>query len=213
MQWWQTARLYLKDNASAYIWGNAEDLWRLWYKNGLRDSERLTFRNQIVWDKKNGQGMQSDDFRMYPTVTEHCLFFVLGEQSSNDVNSDNYWDGWNYLRDYLRTEKEKSGLTDKDLNRIAGHLKSGNRCHYFGESQWRMPTEDTYNSWQAYCQQNKIDAFKREYDDLKREWYSTRAYFDNTHDLMTDVWQYPRVKGEERWSHATPKPVDMIGRI
>ncbi|MFM6252739.1 MAG: hypothetical protein ACKPEQ_26945, partial [Dolichospermum sp.] len=34
MQWWQTARLYLKDNASAYIWGNAEDLWRLWYKNG-----------------------------------------------------------------------------------------------------------------------------------------------------------------------------------
>ncbi|MFM6281570.1 MAG: DNA methyltransferase, partial [Dolichospermum sp.] len=63
MQWWQTARLYLKDNASAYIWGNAEDLWRLWYKNGLRDSERLTFRNQIVWDKKNGQGMQSDDFR------------------------------------------------------------------------------------------------------------------------------------------------------
>ena len=30
---------------------------------------------------------------------------------------------------------------------------------------------------------------------------------------MTDVWEYPRVQGEERWSHATPKPVDMISRI
>ena len=59
----------------------------------------------------------------------------------------------------------------------------------------------------------EYDDLKREYDDLKREWYATRAYFNNTHDNMTDVWEYPRVKGEERWGHATPKPVDMIERI
>ena len=30
---------------------------------------------------------------------------------------------------------------------------------------------------------------------------------------MTDVWEFGRVIGEERFSHATPKPVEMIKRI
>jgi DNA modification methylase len=29
---------------------------------------------------------------------------------------------------------------------------------------------------------------------------------------MTDVWEYPKVSGEERLGHATPKPVAMIER-
>ena len=29
---------------------------------------------------------------------------------------------------------------------------------------------------------------------------------------MTDVWEFGRVHGEERFGHATPKPVAMIGR-
>jgi DNA modification methylase len=29
---------------------------------------------------------------------------------------------------------------------------------------------------------------------------------------MTDVWNFPRVTGDERHGHATPKPVDMIAR-
>jgi DNA modification methylase len=29
---------------------------------------------------------------------------------------------------------------------------------------------------------------------------------------MTDVWQFPRVVGDERFGHATPKPVAMIAR-
>ena len=51
MRWWQACRASLADNASVYIWGNAEDLWRLWYQGGLQASERLTFRNELVWNK------------------------------------------------------------------------------------------------------------------------------------------------------------------
>ena len=51
MAWWSVARAHLEANASVYIWGNAEDLWRLWYVGGLQQSERLTFRNEITWDK------------------------------------------------------------------------------------------------------------------------------------------------------------------
>ena len=176
----------------------------------VKDSERLTFRNQIIWYKDPsglGDGQNNSIMRSYGIRTEHCLFFMLGEQGFNN-NADNYWDGWENIRVYLKTELQKVGDI-KWAKRAAGHSeKSG--CHWFDASQWTMPTEEVYKAWQDAA---KGDAFKREYDDLKREWYATRAYFNNTHENMTDVWEYPRVKGEERWGHATPKPVDMIARI
>jgi DNA modification methylase len=233
MKWWRACRGSVADNASAYIWGNAEDLWRLWYKGGLKDSERLTLRNEIVWAKGDAgaggishQGM--DGLRLYPQQTERCLFFMVGEQGFNN-NADNYWDGWENIRVYLKTELQKVGDI-KWAKRAAGHSeKSG--CHWFDSSQWTMPTEEVYKAWQDEAKgkafkreyddlkreyddlKREYDDLKREYDDLKREWYETRAYFNNTHENMTDVWEYPRVQGEERWGHATPKPVDMIARI
>jgi DNA modification methylase len=221
MAWWRAARPHIEDNGSAYIWGNAEDLWRLWYVGGLKDSERLTLRNEIVWDKGHGQGMSSEDFRSYAPATERCLFFMLGEQGFNN-NADNYWEGWDSIVDYLDTQRQLMGWGIKDTKRIAGHSeKSG--CHWFDKSQWSMPTEETYNAWRNAASGNafkreynafkrEYDDLKREYDDLKREFYATRAYFDNAHDNMTDVWDFPRVTGDDRHGHATPKPVTMIER-
>jgi DNA modification methylase len=209
MQWWKACRYAIEDNGSAYIWGNAEDLWRLWYAGGLKDSERLTFRNEIVWDKQSGQGMLSDQHRMFPTASERCMFFMLGEQGFNN-NADNYWKGWEPIQEYLKSQRVLMGWDGRKIKEVAGHNGSGHGDHWTGRSQWTMPTEAVYKAWQAEASGK---AFKREYDDLKREWYTTRAYFDNTHENMTDVWTYPRVQGEERWSHATPKPVAMISRI
>jgi len=222
MKWIKACRKNVENNSSFYIWGNAEDLWRLWYCGGLKDSERLTFRNQVVWDKKHGQGMLAEEFRMFPTVTEHCLFFMLGE---SNWGSD-WWDGWADIKKWLIEQKNIARWNCDDINKILGTATGGGGMagHYFRQGgemkQWTLPTKEMYLKLQSYCQQNSIEAFdreyddlKREYDDLKREWYSTRAYFDNTHDSMTDVWEYPRVQGEERWGHATPKPVDMISRI
>lgn len=217
MEWWATFRIFLEDNASAYIWGNAEDLWRLWYSGGLRDSERLTFRNEIVWnkyDKSTCKPTVIEMMRSFVNYTERALFFMLGEQGFNN-NADNYWEGWGPIRGYLKSELAKVGDI-KWAKRAAGHsIKSG--CHWFDASQWSMPTEKVYKAWQAEA---KGDAFKREYDDLKREYddlkqefYATRAFFDNTHDNMTDVWEFSRVTGEDRHGHATPKPVDMMERV
>ena len=30
---------------------------------------------------------------------------------------------------------------------------------------------------------------------------------------MTDVWQFHRVGGDDRWEHETPKPVEMVQRV
>ena len=213
MEWWRAMRPHLADNASAYIWGNAEDLWRLWYVGGLRDSERVTFRNEIVWKKGSaGAGgishMGAEALRLYPNETERCLFFMLGEQGFNN-NADNYWEGWDSVVNYLRAERDKTGWSIAKFKQLAGHSETSG-CHWFDKSQWMMPTRPVYEAWQQAAREH--DAFKREHDDLKREFYATRAYFDNTHDNMTDVWHFERVKGEERHDHATPKPVEMMER-
>jgi DNA modification methylase len=211
MEWWRVARPHLTDNASAYIWGNAEDLWRLWYRGGLADSERLTFRNEIAWAKGDaGAGgishQGAEGLRLYPNETERCLFFMLGEQGFNN-NADNYWEGWEGIRSQLKADCDKMGWGAKDIERICGVGMYG---HWFTKSQWTFIPEEHYRKLQAAAREH--DAFKREHDELKREFYVTRAYFDNTHDNMTDVWNFPRVAGEERHGHATPKPVDMIAR-
>ena len=207
MQWWSASRPFVEDNGSTYIWGTAEDLWRLWYLGGLRDSERLTFRNEIVWTKEGAQGSNSDAHRMYPTGSERCIFFMLGEQGFS-INADVYWEGWEGVRVYLKTERDKMGWDNAKCKELAGHSPTSG-CHWFDKSQWTMPTQDVYEAWQNASN----DAFKKDYDELKKEFYSTRAYFDNTHDLMTDVWQFNRVQGEDRHGHATPKPVEMMERV
>ncbi len=82
MEWWTTFRLFLADNASAYIWGNAAELWRLWYRGGLEASEPLRLRNEIVWDKGDTPGMKSGLLTQYPNASERCLYIQLGRKGA-----------------------------------------------------------------------------------------------------------------------------------
>jgi len=216
MQWWNAWRTKTADNGSVYIWGNAPDLWRLWYQGGLQDSERLTMRNEIAWYKGGGGfNVGTEAGRMY-FPNERCLFFMIGEQGFNN-NADNYWHGWDGILHKLQKDCDAMGWTAKDIQRICG---VGNYCHWFTESQWVFIPEEHYKKLQAEAKKvgehdafkREHDAFKREHDELKREFYATRAFFNNTHDNMTDVWQFERVTGEERHGHATPKPVEMMAR-
>jgi ParB-like chromosome segregation protein Spo0J len=219
MEWWATLRTFMEDNASAYIWGNAPDLWRLWYVGGLSDSERVTLRNEIVWNKKHGQGMGSKEFRSFPNASERCLFFMLGEQGFNN-NADNYWDGWEEIRLYLVNEKKKTGLSNEEIKSVTNTTHS----HYWTTSQWAFPTKEHYEAIQNLANgagfhksydklKKEYDKLKKEYDKLKKEFYESRCYFDNSHDNMTDAWEFSRVTGLDRHGHATPKPVEMMERI
>jgi hypothetical protein len=100
--------------------------------------------------------------------------------------------------------------------------------HWFGKSQWVFISRENYEKLQHLAEGR---AFDRSYDDLRREYAqlkavfdgeirdpraeqfrASRPYFDNSHSVMRDVWEFPRVVGEEREGHATPKPVDMAER-
>lgn len=227
MEWWRAYRPFLASNGSAYIWGNAIDLWRLWFRSdGLNNAEPLTLRNEIVWDKKSIAGMASPDLTMYPIATERCLFFQVGRYVFKvNQTKDDYWPGWDPVRTQLCAEREKAGLTPSQIKKICGNHMYG---HWFSTSQWVFISRDNYeklkNAAQGQAFTKPYDTLEAEYRQLERvfkgevrdprwqEFSAARPYFDNAHDIMHDVWDFPRVTGEDRFGHATPKPVAMMER-
>ena len=202
----------LKDNGSWYCWGIDEPLMDI-YSNILKPmakENKITFRNLITWDKGNGQGQLSADFRMYPIADEKCLFVMAGVQGFSN-NADNYFEAWEPIRIYLKQERDRMGWSNADMKKMCGHSPTSG-CHWFDKSQWMMPTEEEYKAWQQHA---KGEGFKKEYEEIKKEYYSTRAYFDNTHDNQNNVWHFDRAGKDERkhtGGHATPKPIALCSR-
>ena len=207
----------LKDNGSWYCWGIDEPLMDI-YSNilkPLQKENKITFRNLITWKKENDNptmlfnGACSSTNRSFYT-NEKCLFVMCGVQGFNN-NQDNYFEGWEPVRQYLVGEAEKVGLTPKKLQEITG---VGMYSHWFGKSQFAFITEEHYKELQNYYKK-EYDVFKKEYDELKKEYYSTRAYFDGTQDQCIDVWVHDVTSQKEReftGGHATPKPIALCGR-
>ena len=200
----------LKDNGSWYCWGIDEPLMDI-YSNILKPmakENKITFRNLITWDKGNGQGQLSSEFKMYPIADEKCLFVQVGIQCLT-LNADQYWEEYEPIRGYLENEAQKVGLTAKKLQEICG---VGMYAHWFTKSQFTLIPKEHYLKLQDYY---KGKAFTKQYEELRKQYEELRAYFDNTHDNMNNVWHFSKTSGEERESaggHATPKPIALCTR-
>lgn len=223
MEWWATYRTFVADNASAYIWGNAADLWRLWWTGGLGTSEKLELRNEIVWDKSGDpnptarvNGLPFEGQTMFFS-TERCLFFQIGDQFRGNINAEDFPETWEPVRAYFEGEAVAAGIKPADIKRVCG---CGMYSHWFTRSQFTLMPEQHYRTLAA----EYPGRFARPWRELKAEWdhvksgptsqiQQERSYFDNTHDAMTDVWKFLRVTGDERHGHATPKPVEMMERV
>jgi hypothetical protein len=223
--WWSAWREHWAPNGSAYVWGNAPDLWRWWWAGGLSDDAELMVRNEIVWDKETAPGMRSAGEHSYVTATERCLLVFRGQQFLANQNKDEYWEGNEPLRLYVVGQIAAAGWTNKDVNRLTGTHMAG---HWTGKSQFHAISRHHYDTLRDAAAGR---AFPLEYDEmfahvfpelraganehrrtLSAELRDMRTYFDNAHDVMTDVWRFGRVVGEERFGHATPKPVAMCER-
>jgi DNA modification methylase len=216
-QWIPLQFTVLKDNGSWYCWGIDEPLMDI-YSHILKPyikEQKATFRNLITWDKSNGQGQMSEDFRMYPIADEKCLFVMCGVQGFNN-NADNYFENWEPVRHYLETEIKKLGESDPVIAKALGYKDGRTVNHWWSKSQWAFPTKEAYQALRNYANTKSLDdAFKKEYDELKKEYYSTRAYFNNTHDNQNNVWHFERTGNKERegtGEHATPKPIALCER-
>ena len=227
-EWITLQFMHLKENGSFYCWGIDEPLMDI-YSEILKPyiaEQKATFRNLITWDKGHGQGQNSDNTRSYAIADEKCLFVMMGVQGFNN-NADNYFEGWEKIRQYFETEIKKIAKSDKQIANDLGYKDGRTVNHWWAKSQWNFPPEENYKKLQSYCQQNNIDAFKKEYEELKKEYeelkkeyeelkkeyYSTRAYFNNTHDNFNNVWHFDRTKDRsDTGGHATPKPIPLCER-
>ena len=220
-EWIALQFTHLKDNGSFYCWGIDEPLMDI-YSHILKPyikEQKATFRNLITWDKGNGQGQNSENTRSYAIADEKCLFAMCGVQGFNN-NADNYFEGWEPIRDYLLEQRLKAGWDIPTMKKIAGHSDLS-RDHWTCKSQWNMPTKEVYLTFQKWCIENNVQAFqkeyeelKKEYEELKKEYYSTRAYFNNIHDNFNNVWKFERhLRQGDEGGHATPKPIPLCERV
>lgn len=216
-QWIALQFSHLKDNGSWYCWGIDEPLMDIYSEiiKPYTKSNKATFRNLITWFKNPsglGDGQNNPDARSFGIITEKCLFVMCGVQGFNN-NADNYFEGWETIRNYLNQEMDKVGGKSKWRDALGNQMGG----HYFTKSQWSFPTEEAYNKLKNYAQgkafQKEYEEIKKEYEEIKKEWYSTRSYFDNTHDKMTEVWQFDRHQRDgTEGNHATPKPIPLCER-
>jgi DNA modification methylase len=221
-EWIAVQFMQLKENGSWYCWGIDEPLMDI-YSNILKPyigQQKATFRNLLTWDKGHGQSQNSDQTRSYATADEKCLFVMLGVQGFNN-NADNYFEGFEQIRDYLVTQRNKVGWNTDEIVKITGKTSAS---HYFSKSQWHFPIREHYEAIRNAANgsafhkeydalKKEYDALKKEYDALKKEYYSTRAYFNNTHDNMNNVWHFARhTKDGSEGGHATPKPIPLCER-
>ena len=228
-RWIDLAFDNLKDNGSFYCWGTDEPLMDI-YSNILKPmakENKITFRNLITWDKGNGQGQLSDEFRMYPIADEKCLFVMAGVQGFN-TNADNYFEKYEPIRAYFEVEIKKLGESDKTIANALGYKDGRTVNHWYAKSQWNYPTEENVKALTEYAKskgleilvgneqiKKEYEQIKKEYEQIKKEWYETRAYFNNTHDNINNVWHFDRTSAEEReltGGHATPKPIALCAR-
>lgn len=214
----------LKENGSWYCWGIDESVMRIYafILLPMIKESKITFRNLLTWDKGLGQNQNDANMRSYAAADEKCLFVMCGVQGFNN-NKEHYNEKYEGIRSYMEQEANRVGLTPKLLAEITGVKMYG---HWFTKSQFCIIPEVHYKKLQEHfggaaftMPHSQLRTYlgeeTEEYKTLKAEVMANRAYFDNTHDNMNNVWHFPRTAGEERegaGGHATPKPIALCAR-
>lgn len=208
-KWIVECQRVLKDNGSFYFFHNdIEQLSDLviW----IRNNTNFVFKQMIVWNKRF-EGSSNKGFldgfvvpeglRNYQQMAEYCLFYTFQDESGlSRIFNDK--DCFVTIKNYLREERKKSGLSLDEINILVGTASMAGR-HYFADSQWCMPIKEHYLKLQ------KTGYFRREYEDLRREYEDLRYTFNNqkTHH---SVWNYDIAP---KFGHITPKPIELMKNI
>ena len=191
--------------------------------------QRFQVLNSIRWTKAQGwhEKAEKEALRSFLSPWEAVIF---AEQFGAD-GSALHGSGWadqcaelragvfEPLRQYLLQERDKAGITNRQVDECLG--TSGMAGHYFGASQWALPTEDAYDKMRQLfnsgpCIQNlrrEYEDLRREYEDLRREYEDLRRPFSVTRfDPFTDVWAFGTVKPRPG-KHPCEKPQGLLRHI
>ena len=200
----------LKDNGSFYWFGDDKTIAYC----QVELDKYFNLLNSIVWEKDSlitTKGTCSV-FRSYAPITERCLFYDKGEDKSGLEMVFSNPDLFQSIKKYLREERNKvrkkmgfSGTseTDEYLAKITD--TSTIVRHYFGDSQWSLPTKEMYEKLQ------KTGFFNKEYEQLRQEYEQLCRVWNNEKDAL-EVLNFPTVM-EKGKIHPTQKPLSLISYL
>ncbi len=175
--------------------------------------------NWITWDKHFNHNFFYVPTRSFEPMAEYLIYHAdEGEWTAQSDQTRGFI--FEPLRAYLATEFEQSGCTRQQVRDATGTQMEG---HWFGRSQWQLPTPEHYAALRILFNGNggdflrreydflrrEYDDLRREYDDLRREYEHLRYTFNNP-GKVSSVWQFDPAP---RNGHPTPKPEPLLERI
>lgn len=175
--------------------------------------------NHIVWSKGKSLGTTAavDEMRRWRPRSERLL--LCEKQHSLDALLASFnaktahiaaRSAYASIIDRMMAWQKQAGLTAREIDKCLG--KNGMAGHYFGRSQWALPTQEAWNKMRPLFKSRGVDI--GEFDAQRQEFDAQRREFDvETSDNLTDVWEMSAPHGEERHGHPTPKPVALISKL
>ena len=175
--------------------------------------------NHIVWSKGKSLGTTASvqEMRRWRPRSERLL--LCEKQHSPDALLASFnaktahiaaRSAYASIIDRMMAWQKQAGLTNREIDNCLG--KNGMAGHYFGRSQWALPTQDAWDKMRPLFKSRGVDI--GEFDAQRLEFDAQRREFDaETFDNLTDVWEMSAPHGDERHGHPTPKPVALISKL
>jgi adenine-specific DNA-methyltransferase len=214
----------LRPNGSLYVFASPRMAARVEVEVG----RRFEVLNHIVWQKQRYTGwrVSAESQRSYLPSTERIIFAEQFGADGSALRGSGYAAAtaelhagvFEPLRAYLVAERDRAGFTNRQVDEHLGTC--GMAGHYFGASQWALPTQDAYEKIRALLNRDggeylrrEYEYLRREYEDLRREYEDLRRPFVAPTDAhRADVWVFDGTPAETG-RHPCEKPVDLMEHI
>jgi DNA modification methylase len=216
-------------SASLYVWNTSAGWAEL---HPVMVSMGWVFRSLIVWHKVGGQALKSaheEGARLWPEDMEVCGFYMreawapstcAGQEIAYAAGRDER----NWVRLWIGAEWAAAGLTRAQADEALGTATMA-RHHFFGASQWCLPTWEAYELLAQYAAAHgpprerpylvhpsawpgtlrathehlraSHEHLRAEHEHLRAEYEASRAYFACPYGVGS-VWPLAQIGGPER---------------
>jgi site-specific DNA-methyltransferase (adenine-specific) len=186
-------------------------------------AESFEILNEIVWVKDGGWHNKAgkESLRSFFPQTERLIFAEQFGADGSALAGSGYAAEcaelragvFEPLRQYLESERLRAGISNRQVDQALG--TNGMAGHYFGASQWSLPTESAYLIMQELFNANGGEYLRRDYEELRRDYEELRRPFTVSAEVpFTDVWTYlTEVQGAGSVRHPCEKPAEMMRHI
>ena len=210
------------DRGTSGWWCAPDFAWHI--ENRLR--KHAAVFNHIVWSKGKSLGKIAsvEEMRRWRPRSERLL--LCEKQHSPDALLASFNAKTSHIAaraayasiiDRMMAWQKEAGLNNREIDKCLG--TNGMAGHYFGRSQWSLPTQEAWHKMRPLFLSRGVDigefdAQRQEFDAQRQEFDAQRREFDaEKSDNLTDVWEMSAPHGEERYGHPTPKPVALISKL